>query len=94
MSGMTAMGYGEAVPIADNQTDAGREANRRIEFTLSGQVVEATSPDETGAAKQVGPSKENAPLADAGPDFSADTSPSIAPKDQTRRPRTRSGSND
>ncbi len=94
VSGMTAMGYGEAVPIADNQTDAGREANRRIEFTLSGQVVEATSPDETGAAKQVGPSKENAPVADAGPDFSADTSPSVAPKDQTRRPRTRSGSND
>ena len=27
-------GYGEADPIADNATDAGREANRRIEFSL------------------------------------------------------------
>jgi OOP family OmpA-OmpF porin len=33
---LTAKGYGEARPIADNDTAAGREANRRIEFTLIG----------------------------------------------------------
>lgn len=33
-SGLVARGYGESRPIADNDTEEGREANRRIEFTL------------------------------------------------------------
>jgi len=31
---ITAKGYGESEPIAQNDTESGREANRRIEFTL------------------------------------------------------------
>lgn len=31
---LTGVGYGETKPIADNDTDAGREANRRIEFQV------------------------------------------------------------
>ncbi len=33
-SNLRAVGYGETVPIADNGSEEGREANRRIEFTL------------------------------------------------------------
>lgn len=53
---LTAHGYGEENPIADNGTEEGREANRRIEFRLIGTSARAASPqagaepDATGGA--------------------------------------------
>jgi OOP family OmpA-OmpF porin len=41
---MTAKGYGEADPIADNHTKAGRLANRRVTLHIEGGGPNASAP--------------------------------------------------
>ncbi len=77
VTGLTAVGYGETKPLADNGTGTGREANRRIEFTLLGAPEAETAPEA------------NTEQGTEAPDFSADTSPSVAPKEATKRPKPR-----
>ncbi|MEO1306378.1 MAG: OmpA family protein [Pseudomonadota bacterium] len=43
---ITSRGYGETTPIADNDTETGREANRRIEFRLV-EAVQVIGPPQS-----------------------------------------------
>ncbi|EGJ22509.1 OmpA family outer membrane protein [Cereibacter sphaeroides WS8N] len=80
---MKAVGYGEERPIADNGKEEGREANRRIEFTLLGE--DGNPVDD--AAPVVEETAEATPS--DGAEAAADDEPSAAPTEMTRRPKRR-----
>jgi OOP family OmpA-OmpF porin len=57
---MISGGYGPTVPIADNKTKAGREANRRVEFHILEQAKPEKPADESKPADGASKSGDDA----------------------------------
>ncbi|PZQ96681.1 MAG: hypothetical protein DI533_13905 [Cereibacter sphaeroides] len=82
---ITAKGYGESRPIAENGSETGREANRRIEFTLIATVQEPVGPmpadtpaaDQAASAEGSGDGDPAAADAQDSPEGSGDGDPAV-----------------
>lgn len=84
-SGMTAVGYGEATPISDNETEAGREKNRRIAFVLQGPPPQAELGGAGGDARLEGSAEPDADPSPAavGVEPAVDSAAPVADADAT-----------
>lgn len=85
---MTSKGFGKTMPIAPNDTDEGRELNRRVELKIVGDGAGATvAPADGSAPPADAAAPAAAPPADgSAPSAPADASAPSAPADSSAPP--------
>ncbi len=77
---MTARGYGESEPVDSNDTEAGREANRRIEFRLLSETpVETGTPAPAKVVTGVTVAVATPPSDAEGPDLPGEAAAAATP---------------
>lgn len=64
---LTSQGYGEASPVADNNTEDGRELNRRVELKVTDSGAAAAPAAEAAPAEAAAPAEGEAAPTEAAP---------------------------
>ncbi|MFO0755554.1 MAG: OmpA family protein [Byssovorax sp.] len=80
---LTTKGYGQTVPIASNETEEGRQQNRRVQFKIIDKAPAAGAPDSSAPPKAPAPPPAKAP---APPPAKAPAPPAKAPAPPAKAP--------
>ncbi|MGC2301357.1 MAG: OmpA family protein, partial [Acidobacteriaceae bacterium] len=64
---VSAEGYGKADPVADNSSNAGRAANRRVSMVVSGQSIGVQEQAPTTSSVQPVPAQQTVPVQPGAP---------------------------